>query len=111
YDAVRALADNELGALIPGDALFDGLAPELVSTGELLKDINETILRLDDGTPKGKLARRMCAVVFLISKLDQKGAQDLGVRATKEHIAALLVSDLRADSTLLRTEVEQTLKK
>jgi hypothetical protein len=111
YEAVRGIADKELGAIIPGDALFDALAPEMVNTGVLLKDINETILKLDDGTPQGKLARRICATIFLVSQLDHKGAQDLGVRATREHIADLLVCDLKADNAALRNQVDQVIKK
>lgn len=112
HDAVSKLKDRSLGALIPGDELFEALAPEMVNTGVLLREINERIINLSkDGTPDGALARRICGLAFLIGKLPREAGADIGVRATKEHIADLLVDDLTADNGKLRSAVELSLKK
>lgn len=112
HDAVAKIGERNLGAVIPGDELFEALAPEMVNTGVLLREINERIINLSkDRTPEGLLARRICGLVFLIGKLSRDPGADIGVRATKEHIADLLVDDLAADNGKLRSAVEAALKK
>lgn len=108
HDAVAALSDKELGAVVPADDLYDSLAPEMVNTGVLLREINERIIQVGRAD---KLAGRICGLVFLIGKLRRESAADIGVRATKAHIADLLVSDLRADNGKLRSEVDATLQR
>lgn len=111
HDAVARLSDRGLGATVPGDELFEALAPEMVNTGVLLREINERIINLSkDGTDKGKLARRICGIVFLISRLPREAGSDIGVRASKDHIADLLVDDLLADNGKLRSTVETVLE-
>jgi hypothetical protein len=107
HDAVAALSGKELGALVPADELYDSLAPEMVNTGVLLREINERIIQI--GKSQGALARRTCGLVFLIGKLKRDGTSDIGVRATAPHIADLLVNDLLADNGKVRAEVETTL--
>lgn len=112
HDAVSRLSERELGAVIPADELYEALAPEMVNTGVLLREINERIINLaKTGTAEGKLARRICGIVFLISRLPRDVGADIGVRATKEHIADLLVDDLLADNGKLRSTVEIVLQK
>lgn len=111
HDAVARLSDRGLGATVPGDELFEALAPEMVNTGVLLREINERIINLSkDGTDEGTLARRICGLVFLISRLPREAGADIGVRASKEHIADLLVDDLLADNGKLRSNVEVVLE-
>lgn len=109
HDAVARMADKPMSAIVPADDLYDALAPEMVNTGVLLREINERILTV--GKTEGDLARRVCGLVFLIGKLKRESGADIGVRATKEHLADLLVSDLAADNGKLRSEVESVLKK
>jgi len=112
HDALSRLCERNLGATVPGDELFEALAPEMVNTGVLLREINERIINLSkDGTDEGKLARRICGLVFLISRLPREAGSDIGVHATKEHIADLLVDDLLADNGKLRSSVETVLEK
>lgn len=112
HDAVADLSNDDLGAAVPGDALFNALAPEMVNTGVLLREINERIINLaKDGTDDGRLASRISGLVFLISRLPREAGADIGVRASKEHIADLLVKDLLADNGKLRSTVETVLEK
>lgn len=111
HDAVSQLSDRPVGAVVPADELFDALAPEMVNTGVLLREINERIISLSkDGSEEGQLKRRICGLVFLIGRLPREGAADIGVRATKEHIADLLVDDLGADNGKLRDAVASTIE-
>jgi hypothetical protein len=112
HDAVAKISEKPLRFVIAADELFEALAPEMVNTGVLLREINERIINLSkDGTDEGKLARRICGLVFLIGKLPRKEGVDLGVRASKEHIADLLVEDLGGDNAKLRNDVEKALEK
>jgi hypothetical protein len=104
YDCIARLAKKPLGSIIPGDDLYEALAPEMVTTGALPREINERILGLgSDGTPEGRLRQRICGLVFLIGQLPTEEAASIDVRACKEHIADLLVDDLKADNGKLRS--------
>ena len=109
HDAVAKLSDRPVGAVVPGDELFDALAPEMVNIGVLLREINERIIKV--GNTDGPLAQRICGLVFLIGKLTREAGADTGVRATKDHIADLVIDDLTGDNGKLRNEVETMLRK
>ena len=102
YEAIRANADCPLGAVVPADFLFGQVAANLLNSGELLREIHETILKQDDGTPDGELKSRLCALVFLIRKLPRDPGADAGVRANLDMLADLLVQDLAQDGVALR---------
>jgi hypothetical protein len=106
HDAVAKIADRPLGAVIPADELYDQLAPEMVNTGVLLREINERIINLaKNKSPEGILASRLCGLIFLIGKLPREAGADIGVRATKDHLSDLLIDDVAADNGKLRSEV------
>jgi hypothetical protein len=111
YDAVRQTAEDTLGTVVPADFIFDQLQPDLLRTGVLLREIDETIRNLDDGTTDGMLAKRLCGLIFLIRKLPREAVADIGVRATEEMLADLLVSDLSNDGTRLRRDIPRLLQK
>ena len=109
HDALARLSDRPLGAVVAGDELFDALAPEMVNTGVLLREINERIIEVSEA--EGALARRLCGLVFLIGRLAREAGADTGVRATADHLADLVIDDLAADNGRLRSTVEATLGK
>ena len=109
HDAVAKLSDRPVGAIVPADELFDALAPEMVNTGVLLREINERIIQV--GSTDGPIAQRICGLVFLVGKLTREAGADTGVRATKDHIADLIIDDLAGDNGKLRNDVEKMLKK
>lgn len=112
HDCVAKLTTESLGRLIPGDDLYDALAPEMVTTGALPREINERIVALGkDGTKEGRLQQRVCGLVFLIGQLPTDSMADIGVRATREHLADLMVDDLAADNGKLRSEIARLLDK
>lgn len=109
HDAVAKVSERPLGSVVPADELFEALAPEMVNTGVLLREINERIIMV--GRTEGPIAQRICGLVFLIGKLKREAGADIGVRASKDHLADLLIEDLTADNGKLRSEVEDKLKK
>ena len=104
HEACRAYADAELGAVVPGDFLYDQIANGLVSTGEMQKRFQE-IIEQQKTKSDGGLRSRICALVFLINKLPREHGTDLGIRAEPEHLADLLSEDLVTGSTLLRQQL------
>ncbi|MEZ6009347.1 MAG: BREX system P-loop protein BrxC [Planctomycetota bacterium] len=110
FEGLRTIAPNDLGAVIPADALYDAISTNLVNTGVLLGELATRIREQDDGTEAGRLRRRIGGIVFLIGKLPREAGNDLGVRATPRVVADLLVDDLRTDSGPFRKEVETQLE-
>jgi hypothetical protein len=111
HEAVRQTAEDDLGTVVSADFIFSQLHPDLLRSGVLLREIDETIRNLDDDTDDGRLAQRLCGLIFLIRKLPREAVSDIGVRATPEMLADLLVSDLSGDGTKLRKEIPRILKK
>ncbi|MHB9053510.1 MAG: BREX system P-loop protein BrxC [Thermoleophilia bacterium] len=110
YEAVRQSAEEDLGNVVPADFIFDQILADLVKTGVLLREIDETIRNLDDDTEDGRLAQRLCGMIFLIRKLPREAVADIGVRATSEMLADLLVADLANDGARLRKDIPRILK-
>ncbi len=109
HEAARSVADQPLGHVIGGDFVFRSESASMLQSGVLLKEIDELIRGLEDGTPDGELKSRACALVFLISQLPHEGVGDTGVRATAPVIADLLVEDLAGDGATLRKDVPRVL--
>ena len=103
YDAIRRTADDPVGTVVPADFLFDEISANLLQTGVLLREINETIVKQrEDGAPDGALKSRLCALVFLIRKLPREAGADIGIRANMGTLADLLVENLASDGATLR---------
>ncbi|MEI7836170.1 MAG: BREX system P-loop protein BrxC [Planctomycetota bacterium] len=110
HEAVRQMAEEDLGTVVPADFIFEQISPDLRKTGILLREIDETIRNLDDKTADGRLAQRLCGLIFMIRKLPLEAVADIGVRATPEMLADLMVSDLANDGTELRKHIPRVLK-
>ena len=109
HEAVRQTAEEDLGTVVGADFIYEQVSPDLRKTGILLREIDETIRNLDDGTRDGRLAQRLCGLIFLIRKLPLEAVADIGVRATPEMLADLMVSDLASDGTELRKHIPHIL--
>ncbi len=110
FEALRSHAEAPLGIVVPADFLFDQIQADLPQRGVLLRELGETIQKLDDKTERGHLAKRVCGLIFLLRRLPRDGGADLGLRATAPTLADLLVSDLERDGAPLRKLVPQVLQ-
>ena len=110
HDSLHKIADSSLGAVLPSSDLYHVLAPDLVNAGVLLNEISNRIQRLDDGTDDGKLKQSLCGLIFLIGKLPNEGAMDLGVRADAATLADLELTDITEPSGTFRKRVEELLE-
>jgi hypothetical protein len=109
HDAVSGLAEKPLGTVLAADCVFDQLQADLLRSQFLPREIDETIRNLRDGTPDGELASRLCGLIFLIRKLPREKVADIGVRATPDMLADLLVEDLEKDGPRLRRDIPRIL--
>lgn len=110
YESVRTYADRSVETVVGGDFIYWVKATDLLQTGILQPKIDEMIRKLDDGSANGKLSARICALIFLINKLPRETGADLGIRATADVLADLLVEDLKAGSAELRKKVPELLQ-
>jgi hypothetical protein len=111
HDALHDFSEQEVGSVVPADFMFEQLQAAMVQQGVLLRELDERIRALNDGTPEGLLASRLCSLVFLIRKLPREAGSDCGVRATPEMVADLLVSDLGNEGPRLRKDIPALLQK
>lgn len=109
-EAAKRVAEAPLGTVIPADILYDHIAPDMLQTGVLLREVEETIREQRDGTEEGELRARLCALIFLIGQLPTDPGADTGVRATADTLADLLVEDLTAGSSRLRARIPELLQ-
>jgi hypothetical protein len=105
FEATRATASKPLGSIVGADFIFDQLATQMRNTGALLPEFDTIIRRHRDGTPDGALRSRLCAMIFLVGKLERTGPADVGVRATPDVLVDLLVENLADDRTELLQRV------
>ncbi len=107
HDAVANSGERSLGAVVPADELFTALAPEMVNTGVLLRELNDRISKVGaGGTESSRLRQRLCGMVFLIGRLPRDAGADIGVRASAAHLADLLIDDLSANNSAFRAKIE-----
>ncbi len=105
HEAVLATADAPLGHVVSGDFLYDQIAANLVSTAQLPKEVFENVHRFAAGDEHAQLKAKLLKLVFLINKLPAEAALDIGLKATEEVLADLLVTDLSAGSSELRKKL------
>jgi len=105
HEAVLATADAPLGHVVSGDFLYDQIAANLVSTAQLPKEVFENVQRFAAGDEHSQLKAKLLKLVYLINKLPADAALDIGLKATEEALADLLVTDLSAGSSELRKKL------
>jgi hypothetical protein len=97
-DSLKAIADAPLGSVIPASDLYNALSAALTNNNILPNELSSRIAKLDDGTTDGRLRRDLCGLCFLIGQLPREDGVDVGVRATADHLADLLVPAITGTS-------------
>ena len=110
HEAVLATAEAPLGHVVSGDFLYDQIAANLVSTAQLPKEVFENVQRFAAGDASAQLKAKLLKLIYLINKLPADAAMDLGLKATEEALADLLVTDLSAGSSELRKSLPALLE-
>ena len=102
HEAVMATADVPLGHVVSGDFLYDQIAANLVSTAQLPREVFESVQKFAAGDAASQVKGKLLKLIYLINKLPADAALDLGLKATEDVLADLLVTDLKAGSSELR---------
>ena len=110
HEAVLATAEQPLGHVVDGDFLYDQVANSLLQTAQLPKEVYENIGRFSVGDAGAQLKGRLLKLIFLINKLPADAALDIGLKATDDVLADLLVSNLSAGSSELRKQLPRQLQ-
>jgi hypothetical protein len=111
HEATQKSAELSLGHVVGADFIYEQIAPNLLQTGMISKEISETIGKLSVGTEDEKLQSRLLALIYLIGKLPTEANADIGVKATEHMLADLLLEDLNAGSNELRKKIPDLLLK
>jgi hypothetical protein len=103
--AAQLNLDKPVGTIVPADHLYFESASRQLQSRALPRDVYEaTVTWKEKGTPDEVLTSRACGLVYLINSLTAAN-QDIGLRATINVLADLMVDDLTAGSTLLRSKL------
>lgn len=105
HEAAKATADKALGNIVPGDFIYQQIAPNLLQTGVISKEDYERIAELSAGSADQQLQSRLLSLILLIGKLPTDSVADSGVRATSDMLADLLVDDLNQGKDELRARI------
>jgi hypothetical protein len=111
HEAAKVTANKPLGSVVTGDFIYGQIAPNLLQTGVISKEVYETVARLADGNDDEQLQSKLLALIFLIGKLPTDAIASIDVKASEDILADLLVESLSEGSTELRKRVPQQLEK
>ncbi|PHV48379.1 hypothetical protein CSQ91_21625 [Janthinobacterium sp. BJB301] len=109
HEAVLDTAEAPLGYVVSGDFLYDQIAANLLATAQLPKEVFENVQRFAAGDERAQLKGKLLKLIYLINKLPADAALDLGLKATEDSLADLLVTDLSAGSSELRKKLPDLL--
>ena len=111
HEAVLATSELPLGHVVAADFLYDQIAASLMSTAQLPKEVYENVQRFGAGDSSAQLKGRLLKLIYLINKLPADAALDIGLKATDDVLADLLVTDLASGSSDLRKHLPDLLHK
>ncbi len=101
HKVIQTNLDQPLGHVVAADCLYFESADRLLQSRVLPRKVHERTMKWIHGSGDERLMARACGLVFLINRLNAHN-QEIGVRATCDVIADLLVEDLPSGSGALR---------
>jgi hypothetical protein len=104
HKAIQSNLDKPLGNVVPADYLYFESADKLLQTGILPRRFYEETMKLAKGNDEERLTARICGTVYLINKLSDSN-KDIGLSATSDRLADLLMDDLAEGTNALRRDI------
>jgi len=104
HKAIQTNLDQPLGHIIPGDYLYFDSADKLLQSRILPRKIHEKTMNWIKDGENERLMARACGLVFLINKLAGEN-NEIGIKATVNTIADLMVDNLSEGSSTLRNKL------
>ncbi|MDA3895902.1 MAG: BREX system P-loop protein BrxC [Desulfobacteraceae bacterium] len=110
HKVIQSNLDEPLGNVVPADYLYFDSADKLLQSRILPRKIHEKTMKWVSGTADERCTSRACGIIFLINKLGGKN-NEIGIKATIDSIADLMVDDLSVGSSNLRNKLPALLDK
>lgn len=110
HKVIQTNLDATVGSVVPADYLYFDAADKLLQSRILPRKVHEKTMVWAKGTDDQRLMARSCGLVFLINKLASSN-NEIGIRATVDSLADLLVEDLTHGSSALRSKLPSVLDK
>jgi len=110
HKVIQTNLDYELGHVVPADYLYFDSADKLLQSRILPRKVHEKTMSWNKGSEEERLMARACGLVFLINKLAGSN-NEIGIKATIDTLADLMVEDLSSGSSTLRSRLPGLLNK
>ncbi|MBI4904787.1 MAG: BREX system P-loop protein BrxC [Acidobacteria bacterium] len=110
HKVIQGNLESPVGCVIAADLLYFDSADKLLQARKLPRKVHERTMKWIKGAPDEQLMARACGLVFLINKLAGSNTE-VGIRASLDTIADLMVEDLGAGSSGLRNQLRGLLDK
>lgn len=110
HKVIQTNQDQMIGCVVPADYLYFDSADKLLQVRILPRKVHEKTMSWIKGTEDEQLMARSCGLVFLINKLGGSN-NEIGIRATVDTIADLMVENLSEGSSALRSKLHGILDK
>ncbi|WP_028324416.1 BREX system P-loop protein BrxC [Desulfatirhabdium butyrativorans] len=104
HKVIQTNLDEPLGHVVPADYLYFDSADKLLQSRILPRKVHEKTMRWIKGSEEERLMARACGLVFLINRLISQD-HEIGIRATIDTLADLLVENLSHGSSGLRSKL------
>lgn len=110
HKVIQTNLNEPLGHVVPADYLYFDSADKLLQSRILPRKVHEKTMTWNKGSEDERLMARACGLVFLINKLAGSNSE-IGIHATVDTLADLLVEDLPSGSGTLRSKLPGLLNK
>ncbi|MCP5292583.1 MAG: BREX system P-loop protein BrxC [Burkholderiales bacterium] len=110
HKVIQTNLKQPLGNVVSADYLYFDSADKLLQSRILPRKVHEKTMSWNKGSIDEQLMARACGLVFLINKLGSQN-NEIGIRATIDTLADLLVENLSRGSSSLRSKLPSLLDK
>lgn len=104
HKVVQTNLDDSIGNTVSADYLYFDSADKLLQARILPRKVHERTMKWLKGTEDQRIMGRACGLVFLINKLAGSN-NEIGIRATIDALADLMVEDIAVGSSSLRSKL------
>ena len=110
HKVIQTNLNEPLGHVVPADYLYFDSADKLLQSRILPRKVHEKTMSWNKSSEEEQLMARACGLVFLINKLGSQN-NEIGIQATIDTLADLLVENLAHGSSSLRSKLPSLLDK
>ncbi len=110
HKVIQTNLDEKVGTVVPADYLYFDSADRLLQARILPRKVHEKTMSWMRGSEDKQMIAKACGLVFLVNKLAGSN-NEIGIKATVDSIADLMVEDLPSGSSALRSKLPKLMDK